>query len=122
MNNYNWNSMTSKERNQLISQYVLKFDCFETDQGLDWYERYYDMGFWHYSTSLTSAVELAGKVSSMDPNIRVEMIFHNGKGHCRIYPEQIKENEGNMYFVGENMQEAICLAVLRHFKIDVEHG
>ncbi|OMF84313.1 hypothetical protein [Paenibacillus sp. FSL R7-0337] len=122
MYTYNWNDMTSKERNQLISQYVLQFDCFESDQGLDWYNRYYDMGFWHYSTSLTSALELAEKVSRIDPNVTVEMKYQNGKGYCRIRSHRITDDKGSIYLVGENMQEAICLAVLRHFEFDIKYG
>jgi len=120
--NYKWDMMTHKERNQLISQNVLKFDCFGTDQGLDWYERHYDMGFWHYTTNLKSAIELAEKVSKMNDSIEVDMKIRKGKGYCRVRSQREMDIEWNSFIEGENMQEAICLAVLKHFEIDVEHS
>lgn len=121
--NFKWRDMTNKDRNQLISREVLKFDCFETDEGKDWYERHYDMGFWHYTTNLKSALELAEKVSMIYPGEGVEVIMKicNGRNFCKITSHGESPKKFDDYIEGETLEETICLATLKFRGILVDY-
>lgn len=114
---YKWSEMTNRERNKLISEKVLELECFSTFDGIQWYDKHYLLGNWHYTTNLFDAMDLAKRI--IKDNLEMVIIYSSQKYQCKIILK-----DGDFHNLGEavsnSLSESICLAILKYKQINYE--
>ena len=102
--------MNNKDLDRAIAQKIFKFQCFWERDGVRWYERHYEQGQWHYTTSLNDSFELVKKLEQQG----FKMTFSSS------YPENytcIFEKSGIVYQGSDNHPaKAICMAAVEMLK------
>ncbi|MEI2358787.1 hypothetical protein, partial [Mesobacillus zeae] len=76
-----WNQMTNNEKNLIIARDVLKFNCFNTKKGVNWYYKHYDLGHWRYCTRLTDAIDLSERLLK-EENIDIQVLISKSNYEC----------------------------------------
>jgi hypothetical protein len=114
---YKWNRMTNSEKNKLISTKVLELECFSTSEGIQWYEKHYQLGNWHYTTNLNDAMDLSKRV--IIDNLEMVINYSGEKFQCKI---SIKNKTSKILgeAVSYSLSESICLAILQFKNIKIE--
>lgn len=107
---YKWNEMTNQEKNLLIAQDVLQFDCFKRTEGIAWYEKHYDLGQWRYCSRLSDAMDLAERILQ-DKTIQFQIVMSNENYECSVLQSNAT-NTPSYKANAKTLPEVICLAAL----------
>ncbi|WLR60635.1 BC1872 family protein [Guptibacillus hwajinpoensis] len=113
-----WSKMTVEEKNLVIARDVLRFKCFETIEGLNWYRKHYDLGQWRYFTRLSDAIDLSERMlkgSSIDFQVLIS------KDKYEITIITAKDKTPLFKTEGSTLPEVICLAALYLNDIAIEY-
>lgn len=111
---YKWHEMNNEDKDKLISKEVLNFDCFNSLNGLHWYEKHYSLGNWHYHTNILDAIDLTKRI--ITENFEVQIHISEEGCKCLITKDKDIISQG----VTETLPESICIAVLMAKKVDIE--
>ncbi|MEX3748366.1 BC1872 family protein [Lysinibacillus xylanilyticus] len=114
---YHWSQMTNAEKNLLVARDVLKFNCFDTKEGVNWYRKHYDLGQWRYCTRLSDAIDLSERILK-DISINFQILISKDKYECTL----VRPNEDSpplFKIEGSTLPEVICLAALYLKDIEV---
>ncbi|WP_399632707.1 hypothetical protein [Sporosarcina sp. SG10008] len=114
---YLWKKMTNAEKNLLIAKEVLKFNCFDTNEGLNWYRKHYDLGQWRYCTRLSDAIDLSERIIK-DISINFQVLISRDKYECTLV-KSTEDRTPLFKIEGSTLPEVICLAVLYLKDIEV---
>jgi len=102
--------MTNAEKNLLIARDVLKFNCFDTNEGVSWYRRHYDLGQWRYCTRLSDAIDLSERILK-GGNINFQVLITRNNYECTVI--SLNEDRTPLFKIdGSTLPEVICLAAL----------
>jgi hypothetical protein len=105
---HRWSQMTNEEKNLVIARDVLKFNCFDTKEGVNWYRKHYDLGQWRYCTRLSDAIDLSERILK-DDRINFQILISRDKYECTL----VSPNEDRTPLFkteGSTLPEVICLA------------
>ena len=109
---YEWINMSNKERNKLISQEILNLDCFQSEKGIQWYEKHYTLGHWHYVTNINDAIDLSERII-IHNDVNVLITIGLNEYSCKVTRKNDdKQILGNS--TAGSLSEAICLAILQY--------
>lgn len=117
---YNWDQMTSAEKNLLIAKDVLQFDCFNTEEGRNWYRKHYDLGLWHYCTQLSDAIDLSERILQ-DISLNLQILISRDKYECTLMKSNEERSTQLGKIEGSTLPEVICLAALYLKDIEVNN-
>jgi hypothetical protein len=107
---HQWSQMTNEEKNLVIARDVLKFNCFETKKGVNWYQKHYDLGQWRYCTRLTDAFDLSERLLN-EECIDIQVLLSKENFECILISHD--ENRTPIFKTeGSTLPEVICLAAL----------
>lgn len=108
----NWDDLSNKEKDRLLCEKILEFECFKSQDGLEWFNYHYDLGFWRYSSDKKLMTEFLEKLGQK--NIAIELIVKGNTYLCRMYNssdfhEQLPFSNAN------NIINACSLAAYRYY-------
>ncbi|MGG3271490.1 hypothetical protein ABEP16_21505 [Priestia aryabhattai] len=114
--NRQWNTLTNREKNLIIARDVLAFECFEDEEGIQWYNKHYSMGHWRYCTDLKDAIDLSKRILNDDHSFKIIMSKNRYECHV-IITKQPERSLLKAY--GESLPDVICLASVYYKGIDI---
>lgn len=117
MMKYKLKELTYRERDELVSKYVLKFDCFETSKGIEWYNYHYEMGLWHYSSNIKNAFELVENLTEQGLSIEI-LISALNTNTCKI--KSLSDLTRSTFYTAPTVPEAITLSALLYSGFEFE--
>ncbi|HDR7893920.1 MULTISPECIES: BC1872 family protein [Bacillus] len=113
---FDWIKITNAEKDQLIAHKILLFDCFNTEEGSQWYQSHYNMGHWHYSSDIKSAIDLINRLSSKNIITEIKVIKTNSF-LCRMFHKTL--NKKTNFHESHSLPMAICVATLTYFETEI---
>ncbi|EJR78558.1 hypothetical protein PDQ31_14420 [Bacillus cereus] len=112
---YTWDELSNIEKDNLIAIFVRKLDSLVgKEPNIDWYDNMYFEGWFNYTTNLHDALNIA-KILTKNNDLQFAM-KHNGNEYMCCF-HNITEKP--VYSYCKTLEEAICLAALRHCGIKI---
>jgi Phage ABA sandwich domain len=108
--------MTSKEKDSLVGEKVLGFDCFSNDEDIKWFDYHYKMGFWHFTSNLRNSIELAEKLSQQNAIVEIKILNPRTIICCIT---STKDKKISYSATATSIPEAICLAALYYSGVEI---
>ncbi|EPC8419159.1 hypothetical protein ACR3AO_001731 [Bacillus wiedmannii] len=111
-----WTKIDNTKKDKLIADQILLFDCFNTEEGYQWYQNHYNMGHWHYSSDIKSAIDLINRLSSKSIITEIKVIKTNSF-LCRMLHKNL--NKKTNFYENSSLPMAICITTLTYFEPEI---
>lgn len=105
--------MENSEKDKLIAHKILLFNCFDTEEGFQWYKNNYNRGHWHYSSDIKSSLDLVNRLSSHNIITEIKVIQTN-TFLCRMCHKN--SNKQTKFYEDSSLPMAICITALTYFE------
>ncbi|MGN4584300.1 BC1872 family protein [Bacillus cereus group sp. MYBK228-1] len=112
---YTWDELNNFQKDELVAIFVMELDSIVgAEPNIEWYYNRYLEGGFHYTTFLPDALTLV-RVLTKDNDIQFA-VKYNGKEFMCCFHSITKTP---VYSCCKTLEEAICLAALRHCQIEI---
>ncbi|OMD41117.1 BC1872 family protein [Paenibacillus odorifer] len=112
MDSLNWLSLSYEEKDKIIAQEVLDFNCFNSAEGTYWFQKHYDLGLWRFTNNLQDATKVLDKMGESKLKANFLMLSPT-QYQCSFYDNDL---DIESMICSETLADAICLAAITYKK------